>query len=91
MTKDKIEKSKMILWGIVIAVVILLLLLSLGFGVTRSGAGESNARSGSAASNDYSSLPEKCRPPAGQDIEAWKEHLGHHAETQECLDYFKNQ
>ncbi len=39
--------------------------------------------------SDYSNLPEKCQPPAGQDIESWKEHLGHHAETKECLQYFK--
>ena len=34
-------------------------------------------------------IPEKCRLPAGQDVEAWKEHLGHHEETKECLKYFK--
>lgn len=39
--------------------------------------------------SDYSYLPEKCQPPAGQDINSWKEHLGHHAETKDCLDYFK--
>lgn len=33
-------------------------------------------------------IPEKCRLPAGQDLASWKEHLGHHAETQDCLQYF---
>lgn len=36
----------------------------------------------------YADLPEKCRLPAGQDINSWKEHLGHHAETKDCLKYF---
>ncbi len=37
---------------------------------------------------DNSKLPEKCRVPAGQDIDSWVEHLGHHTETQDCLEYF---
>jgi len=85
MKKTRIEKGRIILWGIVIAVVILLLFLSLGFGIIKSG---SNGAGGSSSADNYASLPEKCRPPAGQDIAAWKEHLGHHAETQECLQYF---
>ncbi len=88
MKKTKIEKSKIILWGIVIAVVILLLFLSFGLRIAKSG---STGAGGSSSADNYASLPEKCRPPAGQDITAWKEHLGHHAETQDCLQYFKNQ
>lgn len=34
-------------------------------------------------------MPEKCKLPSGQNIESWKEHLGHHSETKECLQYFK--
>ena len=37
---------------------------------------------------DNSALPEKCRLPAGQDANSWKEHLGHHEDLQECLKYF---
>lgn len=33
-------------------------------------------------------MPEKCKVPAGQDLTSWKEHLGHHAETRECLAYY---
>lgn len=86
------EKGKIILWGIVSAIVIVLIFSSLGFRITKSEAGRGGATgSGSTTGNNYASLPEKCRPPAGQDIESWKEHLGHHAETQDCLQYFKNQ
>ncbi|HLD37622.1 MAG TPA: hypothetical protein VJA86_03475 [Candidatus Nanoarchaeia archaeon] len=87
MKKTKMEKGRMILWGIAIIVVVLLVLATLGFRIMRSGAG-SAATGGSSSDDNYASLPEKCRPPAGQDIAAWKEHLGHHAETQECLQYF---
>ena len=34
-------------------------------------------------------IPEECKPPAGQDLQSWKEHLGHHQNTLYCLDYFK--
>ena len=46
------------------------------------GAVADNVQSGSE------NIPENCRPPAGQDIASWKEHLGHHQETKECLKYF---
>lgn len=36
----------------------------------------------------FENIPENCRPPIGQDINSWKEHLGHHQETKECLKYF---
>ncbi len=65
--------------AIVVLVISLLVFLSLNNTSAKSPAGNGN----------YGNLPEKCRPPAGQDIESWKEHLGHHAETQDCLQYFK--
>ena len=43
---------------------------------------------GKAISNDNARMPEKCKLPAGQDVDSWKEHLRHHAETQDCLQYF---
>lgn len=76
------KTSKIIIWGIAIIVVILLIFASLGFRITNAG------NSGGSTGDNYASLPEKCRPPAGQDIASWKEHLGHHAETQDCLNYF---
>ena len=35
------------------------------------------------------SIPEECRLPEGQDLQGWKEHLGHHQNTLYCLDYYK--
>jgi amino acid transporter len=35
-------------------------------------------------------IPEKCRlPDYENDLGWWKTHLGHHAETNECLQYFE--
>lgn len=81
---EEIEISgKTIIYGIVIALILLLALVALG--VVKINLGEIN---GNAAEGNYGNLPEKCRPTAGYDINSWKEHLGHHAETQECLEYF---
>jgi len=70
-------KNKKIIVYIVIGLIVFLLILSsfsmINFNSNTSG---------------NSNMPEKCRKPEGQDIESWKEHLGHHAETQECLKYF---
>ena len=72
----------------VISVMILLLLMA-SFGLAHVGSVNGNAVANRAQpSGDYANIPEKCRPQAGYDIESWKEHLGHHAETQECLKYF---
>lgn len=73
--------NKKIIIYAALSFIILLLVLST-FGIINL-----NSKN-SAASSSYSNLPEKCRPPAGQDIEAWKEHLSHHAETKDCLNYF---
>lgn len=88
--------------GKVIAVIVILLLLIVStFGMFFLGkmtsassskpATEYKGISGLAntqTDSKYADLPEKCRVPAGQDIASWKEHLGHHAETQDCLKYF---
>ena len=66
------------LWVAIGLVVLSLILINLGFRI-----------GGNAGKGDYSSLPEKCRPTPGYTEESWKEHLGHHAETQDCLKYFK--
>ena len=82
--KDTIEiNGKSILYALAIALIFLLVLVALGI-VTINFGGKANGN----AISDYNSLPEKCKPAAGYDIESWKEHLGHHAETQECLKYF---
>ena len=75
--------DKKIIAYIMIGIIILLLILS-SFGVLNFNSGRV-----STGNNDYSNLPQECRPPAGQDIEAWKEHLGHHQNTLYCLEYYK--
>ncbi len=70
-----------------IAAGIIILLLVLGsFGMIGFKGDKVKVSAGNA---DYSNLPEECKPPAGQEIEAWKEHLGHHSNTLYCLDYFR--
>ena len=75
----------------VIAVIVILLLLLFGtFGMFILKSSPNNTGSVAAQSDSISGdMPEKCRLPAGQDVEAWKEHLGHHEEIKECLKYFK--
>ena len=75
--------DKKIIAYIIIGVLLLILILST-FNIINLNFKKSNSN----GSENYANLPEKCRLPAGQDIEAWKEHLGHHAETQDCLEYF---
>ena len=88
---------------IIAIVVILLLLLVSTFGMfvingkatissSDSVAGSHNVDNGltnTQTDSKYNDLPEKCRPPAGTDISSWKEHLGHHEDTKDCLKYFK--
>jgi len=77
--------KKLILYGVVIVLVLLLLLISLGIISVNPG---KEINSNSVNTGNYDNLPEKCRPTAGYTEESWKEHLGHHAETQDCLKYF---
>ena len=76
--------------GKAIAVIGILLLLLVGtFGMFILKSSPNNTRFVSAQSDGVSgSIPEKCKLPSGQDINAWKEHLSHHADTEECLEYF---
>ena len=75
--------SKKIILYIIIGIFVLLLIMS-SFDMVRLDKlfGRNNNN------KDYSNIPEECRKPEGQTLEAWKEHLGHHADTQECLKYF---
>lgn len=69
--------------------VALLLLLTISFGFAHVGSINGNfVADGTPSSAEYGSIPEKCRPQTGYDIDSWKEHLGHHANTKECLKYF---
>ena len=78
--------GKTIIYGIMIVLVLLLLLAS--FGVINFNFGKTTSATEDTAGGEYSNIPEKCRPPSGESISSWKEHLGHHADTQECLKYF---
>lgn len=75
---------KSFFYGLLTMSVLLLAVSSLGF----AHMGKSNANGISSDSSDSGNIPEKCRVPAGQDVGSWKEHLGHHAETRDCLQYF---
>lgn len=71
--------NKKIIAYIIIGIIILLLLFS-SFGMIKFN---------KTASNNNENMPEECRKPEGQSLEAWKEHLGHHQNTLYCLDYYK--
>lgn len=74
-------KGKVILYGALILVVILLLSVSLGvFDLSKNKT--------QSVSKETGGIPEKCQIPEGEEIDSWKEHLGHHAETKDCLKYF---
>ena len=45
-------------------------------------------KAGNTTGGNYENIPQECQLPAGQDIPAWKEHLGHHENTKYCLEYF---
>jgi len=96
--KDSIQIN-----GKIIGVIAILLLLVLGtFGLffvehnddTSSSSSiainkDNRGLASSAVNGEYDDIPDKCKLPKGQDVDSWKEHLGHHAETQDCLQYFK--
>lgn len=71
----------MIIWGVLIILVVGLTFYSFGYRITKLG--ESGA-----GGNSLGSVPVECQPPPGQDLQSWKEHLGHHQETKYCLQYF---
>jgi len=69
-------------YGAVSVFIVILLMATFGF------AHVGNSISTENFEGTSSNMPEKCKVPAGQDLGSWLEHLGHHAETQECLKYF---
>ena len=77
---------KAFLYGIII--VSLLFLIMASFGVIHVGALQSSTSVAGNAVGAGGNIPEKCQVPAGQDLASWKEHLGHHTETKDCLKYF---
>lgn len=75
---------KSYIYGILTVFVLLLALASFGL----AHIGETGLSGNAVSQSSLDNIPEKCRVPAGQDLESWKEHLGHHGETKECLKYF---
>ena len=84
------ENNTINISGKAIAVMgILLLLLAGTFGMFFLRSSPNNTGSVAAQTDSASGdIPEKCKLPAGQDVTSWKEHLGHHEDTKECLKYF---
>ena len=83
--KSFINKKFFIYAGIF---VVLFLLLIGSISSINQSSFSNNAVSSSNGGDDYQNLPEKCRPAPGYSIEDWKEHLSHHKNTQDCLQYF---
>jgi len=79
--------KKILIYGAVIVVVLVLLLASLG--IIKFGSSSGGSSSSSSSSISSGDMPEKCKVGQGYDLQSWKEHLGHHAETKPCLDYYK--
>jgi len=77
---------KSFFYGVMTVFVLLLATTSFGF----VHMGKINVLDGNVVgyTEDSDNIPEKCKLPNGQDLNSWKEHLGHHAETQDCLKYF---
>ena len=71
-----------------ILILLVLLLLSISLGIINLNSDKSAQSVTSSRSETNQNMPEKCKVPTGQDIKSWKEHLGHHSETQDCLKYF---
>ena len=84
------ERDVINISGRALAVMIVLALLLIGsFSVIALKKLDTSVFSANAGINRLNEdIPEKCRLPDGQDAISWKEHLGHHSETQECLQYF---
>ncbi|MBS3065893.1 hypothetical protein J4229_02495 [Candidatus Pacearchaeota archaeon] len=80
----KLMDKKVLIYGALIAIVLILTLAS--FGVIKFGSSSTAGASSSTSING--DMPEKCKVGAGYNLQSWKEHLGHHAETRECLQYY---
>lgn len=73
-------------YGVLTVFVLLLAIASFGY----AHIGKVSAASGNVvgSGSSLSDIPEQCRVPTGESVDSWKEHLGHHAETRDCLKYF---
>ena len=73
-------------YGVLTVFVLLLAIISFGY----AHIGKVSAITGNVigSGDSLNNIPEQCRVPAGQDVNSWKEYLGHHADTKECLKYF---
>lgn len=79
--------KKTILW-IIVGIVLLLIILK-SFNLISFGSNANSNSAGELEKYRSESIPEECRLPQNQNLESWKEHLGHHENTLYCLDYYK--
>ncbi len=78
------------IWMFVIVILLILLVIASVVKISGNSVVNSNGNSGTNL-DKYSSnsIPAECRLPEGQDLQGWKEHLGHHENTKYCLEYYK--
>lgn len=76
---------------VVLIVILVLLIIGLGIFFLKSSYTDSSTSNSKTIDTQFedNDMPEKCRLPAGQDVNSWKEHLGHHVETKDCIKYFE--
>jgi len=76
---------------IIIIIVAILVIFAVLYttGIISINIGKSGNSVGASGIKSSGNMPQECQAPAGQDINAWKEHLGHHENTKYCLDYYK--
>lgn len=79
-------ENKFLIFG----AIILVLLLTLGVFVKFNSNGNSVKQDSNLEKYRSEKIPQECRlPEYDNDLNGWKEHLGHHQNTLYCLDYYK--
>ena len=78
-------ENKFLIFG----TIILVLLLVLGVFIKFNSNGNVINQNSDLSKYSSEKIPQECRLPQGQDLQSWKEHLGHHQNTLYCLDYYK--
>ncbi len=76
-------KNKFLIFGVFFLILLLAVAVVIKLNINRQAVNNNLNTYGSE------NIPEECRLPQGQDLQSWKEHLGHHQQTLYCLDYYK--
>ncbi len=76
-------KNKSLIFGVVFLIVLLTIAVVVKL--------NTNGQTANGDLSKYNSekIPQECRLPQGENLQSWKEHLGHHQNTLYCLDYYK--